>query len=137
MNRLNKSATFQVVIPSAMSGLILLLTLPVAPAVLLLLGGIGTFSGLSDGEFIQQGRIVVGADDRAPGSQWLQNEGGHNRSRDSQDQLRTQSNSKSRTESRLSGHSARASVDGYSTGVYGSWSNNTVNGQDWVAEEYR
>ncbi|WP_186372902.1 autotransporter outer membrane beta-barrel domain-containing protein, partial [Yersinia alsatica] len=76
-------------------------------------------------------------------SLWLRNEGGHNRSRDSQDQLRTQSNryvmqlggdiaqwshngadrfhlglmagygnSKSTTESRLSGYSARASVDG-------------------------
>ncbi|MEQ9722290.1 hypothetical protein ABQG65_14050 [Yersinia alsatica] len=103
----------------------------------LLLGGIGTFSGLSDGEFIQQGRIVAGADDRAAGSQWLHNEGGHNLSRDSQDQLRTQSSSKSRTESRLSGYSARASVDGYSTGLYGTRSNNTVNGQDLVAEEYR
>ncbi|CNI12399.1 Uncharacterised protein [Yersinia frederiksenii] len=35
------------------------------------------------------------------------------------------------------GYSARASVDDYSTGVYGNWPNNTVNGQDWVAEEYR
>ncbi|WP_231591969.1 autotransporter outer membrane beta-barrel domain-containing protein [Yersinia massiliensis] len=121
-------------------------------------------------------------------SLWLRNEGGHNRSRDTQDQLRTQSNryvmqmggdiaqwshngadrfhlgvmagygnSKSTTESRLSGYSARASVDGYSTGVYGtwyansadktglyvdswaqySWFNNTVNGQDLTAEEYK
>ncbi|WP_414826161.1 autotransporter outer membrane beta-barrel domain-containing protein [Yersinia frederiksenii] len=121
-------------------------------------------------------------------SLWLRNEGGHNRSRDSQDQLRTQSNryvmqlggdiaqwshngadrfhlglmagygnSKSTSESRLSGYSARASVDGYSTGVYGtwyansadktglyvdswaqySWFNNTVNGQDLAAEEYK
>ncbi|CNI21599.1 autotransporter protein [Yersinia aldovae] len=66
-------------------------------------------------------------------------------------------NSKSRTESRLSGYSARSSVDGYSTGVYGtwyandtaksgwyvdswmlySWFNNTVNGQDLVTEEYK
>ncbi|UWM43597.1 autotransporter outer membrane beta-barrel domain-containing protein [Yersinia alsatica] len=121
-------------------------------------------------------------------SLWLRNEGGHNRSRDSQDQLRTQSNryvmqlggdiaqwshngadrfhlglmagygnSKSTTESRLSGYSARASVDGYSTGVYGtwyansadktglyvdswaqySWFNNTVNGQDLAVEKYK
>ncbi|WP_370447128.1 autotransporter outer membrane beta-barrel domain-containing protein [Yersinia frederiksenii] len=121
-------------------------------------------------------------------SLWLRNEGGHNRSRDSQDQLRTQSNryvmqlggdiaqwshtgadrfhlglmagygnSKSTSESRLSGYSARASVDGYSTGVYGtwyansadktglyvdswaqySWFNNTVNGQGLAAEEYK
>ncbi|PNM27153.1 autotransporter outer membrane beta-barrel domain-containing protein [Yersinia enterocolitica] len=121
-------------------------------------------------------------------SLWLRNEGGHNRSRDSQDQLRTQSNryvlqlggdiaqwshnerdrfhlgimagygnSKSKTESRLSDYSARASVDGYSTGVYGtwyandtdksgwyadswaqySWFNNTVNGQNLVTEEYQ
>ncbi|WP_268980342.1 autotransporter outer membrane beta-barrel domain-containing protein, partial [Yersinia alsatica] len=121
-------------------------------------------------------------------SLWLRNEGGHNRSRDSQDQLRTQSNryvmqlggdiaqwsqngadrfhlglmagygnSKSTTESRLSGYSARASVDGYSTGIYGtwyansadktglyvdswaqySWFNNTVNGQGLAVEEYK
>ncbi|KGA43878.1 outer membrane autotransporter barrel domain protein [Yersinia frederiksenii ATCC 33641] len=121
-------------------------------------------------------------------SLWLRNEGGHNRSRDSQDQLRTQSNryvmqlggdiaqwshtgadrfhlglmagygnSKSTSESRLSGYSARASVDGYSSGVYGtwyansadktglyvdswaqySWFDNTVNGQGLAAEEYK
>ncbi|ATM95420.1 autotransporter protein [Yersinia frederiksenii] len=121
-------------------------------------------------------------------SLWLRNEGGHNRSRDTQDQLSTQSNryvvqlggdiaqwsnngldrfhlgvmagygnSKSRTESQLSGYSARASVDGYSTGIYGtwyandadktglyvdswaqySWFNNTVNGQGLVTEEYK
>ncbi|CFR04988.1 autotransporter protein [Yersinia frederiksenii] len=121
-------------------------------------------------------------------SMWLRSEGGHNRSRDSQNQLRTQSNryvmqlggdiaqwsndgldrfhlgvmagygnSKSTTESRLSGYSARASVDGYSTGIYGtwyansadkmglyvdswaqySWFNNTVNGQGLAAEEYK
>ncbi|ATM95569.1 autotransporter protein [Yersinia frederiksenii] len=121
-------------------------------------------------------------------SLWLRNEGGHNRSRDSQDQLRTKSNryvmqlggdiaqwshtgadrfhlglmagygnSKSTSESRLSGYSARASVDGYSTGVYGtwyansadktglyvdswaqySWFDNTVNGQGLAAEEYK
>ncbi|HHH1370360.1 TPA: autotransporter outer membrane beta-barrel domain-containing protein [Yersinia enterocolitica] len=121
-------------------------------------------------------------------SMWLRSEGGHNRFRDTQDQLRTQSNryvvqlggdiaqwsndgldrfhlgvmagygnSKSTTESRLSGYSARASVDGYSTGVYGtwyansvdktglyvdswaqySWFNNTVNGQALAAEEYK
>ncbi|HHH2234991.1 TPA: autotransporter outer membrane beta-barrel domain-containing protein [Yersinia enterocolitica] len=121
-------------------------------------------------------------------SLWLRNEGGHNRSRDSQEQLGTQSNryvlqlggdiaqwshnerdrfhlgimagygnSKSKTESRLSGYSARASVDGYSTGVYGtwyandtdksgwyvdswaqySWFNNTVNGQNLGTEEYQ
>lgn len=121
-------------------------------------------------------------------SLWLRNSGGHNRSRDSYDQLNTQANryvvqlggdiaqwsndgqdrfhlgvmagyanSKSRTESRLSGYSARASVDGYSTGVYGtwyaneaetsglyvdswaqySWFNNTVDGQDLNTEEYK
>ncbi|MHA3462624.1 autotransporter outer membrane beta-barrel domain-containing protein [Yersinia enterocolitica] len=121
-------------------------------------------------------------------SLWLRNEGGHNRSRDSHDQLGTQSNryvlqlggdiaqwshnerdrfhlgimagygnSKSKTESRLSGYSARASVDGYSTGIYGtwyandtdksgwyvdswaqySWFNNTVSGQNLVTEEYQ
>ncbi|MDN0121596.1 autotransporter outer membrane beta-barrel domain-containing protein, partial [Yersinia frederiksenii] len=66
-------------------------------------------------------------------------------------------NSKSTSESRLSGYSARASVDGYSTGVYGtwyansadktglyvdgwaqySWFNSTVNGQGLAAEEYK
>ncbi|WP_235897800.1 autotransporter outer membrane beta-barrel domain-containing protein [Yersinia alsatica] len=121
-------------------------------------------------------------------SMWLRSEGGHNRFRDTQDQLGTQSNryvmqlggdiaqwsndgldrfhlgimagygnSKSTTESRLSGYSARASVDGYSTGLYGtwyansadktglyvdswaqySWFNNTVNGQDLAVEEYK
>nr|ULG19973.1 type V secretion protein A [Yersinia frederiksenii] len=121
-------------------------------------------------------------------SLWLRNEGGHNRFRDTQGQLRTQSNryvmqlggdiaqwshtgtdrfhlglmagygnSKSKTESRVSGYNARASVDGYSTGVYGtwyansadktglyvdswaqySWFNNTVNGQDLASEEYK
>ncbi|WP_186371690.1 autotransporter outer membrane beta-barrel domain-containing protein [Yersinia alsatica] len=121
-------------------------------------------------------------------SMWLRSEGGHNRFRDTQDQLGTQSNryvmqlggdiaqwsndgldrfhlgvmagygnSKSTTESRLSGYSASASVDGYSTGLYGtwyansadktglyvdswaqySWFNNTVNGQDLAVEEYK
>ena len=121
-------------------------------------------------------------------SLWLRTEGGHNRSRDTQDQLRTQSNryvmqlggdiaqwshngadrfhlgimggygnNKSTTESLLSGYSARASVDGYSAGVYGtwyansadktglyvdswaqySWFNNRVNGQELAAEEYK
>ncbi|CNI51039.1 autotransporter protein [Yersinia frederiksenii] len=121
-------------------------------------------------------------------SMWLRNEGGHNRSRDTQDQLSTQANryviqmggdiaqwsndgqdrfhlgvmagygsSKSKTESRLSGYSARASVDGYSTGLYGtwyanganktrlyidswaqySWFNNTVDGQNLKTEEYK
>lgn len=121
-------------------------------------------------------------------SLWLRNEGGHNRSRDSHDQLSTQANryvmqlgsqiaqwniddknslhlgimagyanSKSKTESRISGYSARASVDGYSAGLYGtwyaneadksglyvdswaqySWFNNTVDGQDLNTEEYK
>ncbi|WP_050413934.1 autotransporter outer membrane beta-barrel domain-containing protein, partial [Yersinia frederiksenii] len=121
-------------------------------------------------------------------SLWLRNSGGHNRSRDTENQLGTQANryvvqlggdiaqwshngqdrfhlgvmagyanSKSRTESRLSGYSARASVDGYSTGVYGtwyanesdksglyvdgwaqySWFNNTVDGQDLNTEKYK
>ncbi|CNF86645.1 autotransporter outer membrane beta-barrel domain-containing protein [Yersinia frederiksenii] len=121
-------------------------------------------------------------------SLWLRNEGGHNRSRDTQDQLRTQShryvmqlggnlaqwssdgsdrfylgimagygNSKSRTESRLSSYRARATVDGYSAGLYGSWYannidktglyvdswaqyswfNNSVNGQNLNTEKYK
>ncbi|WP_072187012.1 autotransporter outer membrane beta-barrel domain-containing protein [Yersinia frederiksenii] len=121
-------------------------------------------------------------------SLWMRNEGGHTRSRDSHDQLGTQSNryvlqlggdiaqwsnndldrfhlgimggygnSKSRTESRLSGYSARSSVEGYSLGIYGtwyaneadksglyvdswaqySWFNNTVNGQDLASESYK
>lgn len=121
-------------------------------------------------------------------SLWMRNEGGHTRSRDSYDQLGTQSNryvlqlggdiaqwsnndadrfhlgimggygnSKSRTESRVSGYSARSSVDGYSLGMYGtwyaneadksglyvdswaqySWFNNRVEGQDLAAESYK
>jgi autotransporter family porin len=121
-------------------------------------------------------------------SLWMRNEGGHTRSRDSYDQLGTQSNryvlqlggdiaqwsnndvdsfhlgimggygnSKSRTESRLSGYSARSSVDGYSLGMYGtwyaneadksglyvdswaqySWFNNRVEGQDLATESYK
>ncbi|HHL2459759.1 TPA: autotransporter outer membrane beta-barrel domain-containing protein [Yersinia enterocolitica] len=121
-------------------------------------------------------------------SLWLRNAGGHNRSRDTRDQLSTQANryvvqlggdiaqwshdgqdrfhlgvmggyanSKSRTGASLSGYSARASVDGYSTGVYGtwyaneadksglyvdswaqySWFNNTVDGQGLNTEEYK
>lgn len=121
-------------------------------------------------------------------SLWLRNEGGHNRSRDTQDQLRTQSNryvmqlggdiaqwnsnkvdrfnlgimagygnSQSKTESRLNSYSARALVEGYSTGIYGtwyandvhkiglyldswvqySWFNNTVDGQNLANEEYK
>lgn len=121
-------------------------------------------------------------------SMWLRNAGGHNRSRDTYDQLSTQANryvvqlggdiaqwshdgqerfhlgvmagyanSKSRTESRLSGYSARASVDGYSTGIYAtwyadvadksgwyvdswaqySWFTNSVDGQDLHTEEYK
>ncbi len=66
-------------------------------------------------------------------------------------------NSESKTESRISGYSARASVDGYSLGLYGtwyaneadksglyvdswsqySWFNNTVDGQDLVIEKYK
>ncbi|EEP96927.1 Type V secretory pathway, adhesin AidA [Yersinia aldovae ATCC 35236] len=121
-------------------------------------------------------------------SLWMRNEGGHTRSRDSYDQLGTQSNryvlqlggdlaqwshndmdrfhlgmmagygnSKSRTDSRISGYSARSSVDGYSLGLYGtwyaneadksglyldswaqySWFNNRVEGQDLAAESYK
>ncbi|WP_145507307.1 autotransporter outer membrane beta-barrel domain-containing protein [Yersinia alsatica] len=121
-------------------------------------------------------------------SMWLRSEGGHNRSRDAQDQLGTQSNryvlqlggdiaqwshndldrlhlgvmagygnSKSKTESRISGYSARAAVDGYSLGMYGtwyanevdksglyvdswaqySWFNNSVDGQYLNTEEYK
>ncbi|PVZ82446.1 type V secretion protein A [Serratia sp. S1B] len=121
-------------------------------------------------------------------SMWLRNEGGHNRSRDTYEQLRTlanryvlqlggdiaqwshngtdglhlglmagYANSKSRTESRVTGYTARASVSGYSTGVYGtwyaneadksglyvdswlqySWFNNSVDGLDLATEEYK
>ncbi|WP_455685171.1 autotransporter outer membrane beta-barrel domain-containing protein [Yersinia massiliensis] len=121
-------------------------------------------------------------------SLWIRNEGGHTRSKDSHDQLGTQSNryvlqlggdiaqwsnndadsfhlgimggygnSKSRTESRLSGYSARSSVDGYSLGMYGtwyaneadksgfyvdswaqySWFNNRVEGQELATETYK
>ncbi|MGP2514553.1 autotransporter outer membrane beta-barrel domain-containing protein [Yersinia sp. 2545 StPb PI] len=121
-------------------------------------------------------------------SMWLRNQGGHNRSRDSHDQLSTQANSyvlqlggdiaqwssndldrfhlgvmagygnsKSRTQSNVSGYSSRGSVDGYSTGVYGtwyandvdktglyidvwaqySWFNNTVSGQGLATEKYK
>ncbi|CNH66547.1 autotransporter protein [Yersinia frederiksenii] len=121
-------------------------------------------------------------------SMWLRSEGGHNRSRDAQDQLGTQSNryvvqlggdiaqwshndldrlhlgvmagygnSKSKTESRISGYSARAAIDGYSLGMYGtwyanevdksglyvdswaqySWFNNSVDGQYLNTEEYK
>lgn len=121
-------------------------------------------------------------------SLWMRNEGGHTRSKDSHDQLGTQSNryvlqlggdiaqwsnndadsfhlgimggygnSKSRTESRLSGYSARSSVDGYSLGMYGtwyaneadksgfyvdswaqySWFNNRVEGQELATETYK
>jgi autotransporter family porin len=65
--------------------------------------------------------------------------------------------SKSRTDSRVSPYSSRASVDGYSTGVYGtwyaneadksglyidswaqySWFNNTIEGQEVSTEEYK
>lgn len=121
-------------------------------------------------------------------SLWMRNEGGHTRSRDSYNQLATQSNryvlqlggdiaqwsnndadrfhlgimggygnSKSRTESHLSGYSARSSVDGYSLGMYGtwyankadksglyvdswaqySWFNNRVEGQELASESYK
>lgn len=121
-------------------------------------------------------------------SMWMRNEGGHNRSRDTNGQLDTRTNryvlqiggdiaqwsnndkdrfhlgvmagygnSSSTTDSRISGYSAKGSVDGYSTGLYGtwfandtdktglyvdswaqySWFNNTVNGQDLAAEEYK
>ncbi|CFR25838.1 autotransporter outer membrane beta-barrel domain-containing protein [Yersinia frederiksenii] len=66
-------------------------------------------------------------------------------------------NSKSTTVSRISGYNAKGSIDGYSAGVYGtwyannedksglyvdswaqySWFNNTVEGQNLAAEEYK
>ncbi|WP_145579709.1 autotransporter outer membrane beta-barrel domain-containing protein [Yersinia vastinensis] len=66
-------------------------------------------------------------------------------------------NSKNKTESRISGYTARGSVDGYSLGMYGtwyaneadksglyvdswaqySWFNNTVDGQNLNTEEYK
>ncbi|MDN0121593.1 autotransporter outer membrane beta-barrel domain-containing protein, partial [Yersinia frederiksenii] len=66
-------------------------------------------------------------------------------------------NSKSTTVSGLSGYNAKGTTEGYSTGVYGtwyaneadksglyvdgwaqySWFDNTVNGQDLAAEEYK
>ncbi|MHA7846152.1 autotransporter outer membrane beta-barrel domain-containing protein [Serratia sp. D1N4] len=121
-------------------------------------------------------------------SLWLRNEGGHNRSRDTDDQLSTlanryvlqlggdiaqwssdeqnrlhlgvmagYANGKSNTVSRLSGYSARGSVEGYSAGLYGtwyaneadksglyvdswaqySWFNNTVDGQNLNTEKYK
>ncbi|HHL2713127.1 TPA: autotransporter outer membrane beta-barrel domain-containing protein [Yersinia enterocolitica] len=120
-------------------------------------------------------------------SLWLRNEGGHNRFRDSRDQLGTQSNryvmqlggdiaqwttdqsrfhlgvmggygnSKSKTDSRVTGYRADASVDGYSLGMYGtwqandadqtglyvdgwaqySWFDNSVSGQGLVSEHYQ
>lgn len=120
-------------------------------------------------------------------SMWLRNEGGHNRSRDMSGQLKTQSNryvmqlggdiaqwsnndldrlhlgvmagygnSKSNTHS-ASGYQSDGSVDGYTTGVYGtwyannedksglyvdgwaqySWFNNTVKGEGLATEEYK
>lgn len=100
-------------------------------------------------------------------SMWLRNEGGHNRSRDTQDQLSTQANryvlqlggdiaqwsnngldrfhlgvmagygsSKSKTESRLSGYSARATVDGYSTGLYGTWYANGADKSGWYIDSW-
>ncbi|WP_404680448.1 autotransporter outer membrane beta-barrel domain-containing protein [Raoultella terrigena] len=85
-------------------------------------------------------------------SMWLRNEGGHNRSRDSSGQLKTQANryvlqiggdiaqwssngddlyhlgvmagyanSKSNTISNANGYRADGSINGYSTGVYGTW----------------
>ncbi len=85
-------------------------------------------------------------------SMWIRNEGGHNRSRDSSGQLKTQdnryvlqvggdiaqwstngddryhfgvmagyANSKSKTVSNANGYRADGSVNGYSTGVYGTW----------------
>ncbi|HHL2712607.1 TPA: autotransporter outer membrane beta-barrel domain-containing protein [Yersinia enterocolitica] len=120
-------------------------------------------------------------------SLWLRNEGGHNRFRDSRDQLGTQSNryvmqlggdiaqwttdqsrfhlgvmggygnSKSKTDSRVTGYRADASVDGYSLGMYGtwqandadqtglyvdgwaqySWFDNSVSGQGLASEHYQ
>ncbi|MGE6004866.1 autotransporter outer membrane beta-barrel domain-containing protein [Klebsiella variicola] len=90
-------------------------------------------------------------------SMWMRNEGGHNRSRDSSGQLKTQANryvlqiggdiaqwssngddlfhlgmmagyanSKSKTVSSINGYRADGSVNGYSTGVYGTWNANNV-----------
>ncbi|WP_323087926.1 autotransporter outer membrane beta-barrel domain-containing protein [Klebsiella variicola] len=90
-------------------------------------------------------------------SMWVRNEGGHNRSRDSSGQLKTQANryvlqiggdiaqwssngddlyhlglmagyanSKSKTVSSINGYRADGSVNGYSTGVYGTWNANNV-----------
>ncbi|PNM27325.1 hypothetical protein A6J66_000665 [Yersinia enterocolitica] len=120
-------------------------------------------------------------------SLWLRNEGGHNRFRDSRDQLGTQSNryvmqlggdiaqwttdqsrfhlgvmggygnSQSKTDSRVTGYRADASVDGYSLGMYGtwqandadqtglyvdgwaqySWFDNSVSGQGLASEHYQ
>ncbi|CNE90822.1 autotransporter protein [Yersinia nurmii] len=121
-------------------------------------------------------------------SMWLRNEGGHQRTRESQGQLSSlinryvvqlggdiaqwsdnvwghfrlgmmagYGNSKSKTESRLSGYSARSSIDGYSTGLYStwyanneeksglyidswvqySWFNNSISGQELATERYK
>ncbi|WP_443006169.1 MULTISPECIES: autotransporter outer membrane beta-barrel domain-containing protein [unclassified Serratia (in: enterobacteria)] len=121
-------------------------------------------------------------------SLWLRNEGGHNRSRTTDGQLKTQANryvvqlggevaqwsyngadrlhlglmagygnSKSTTVSQVSGYNAKGSIDGYSTGIYGtwyandadkvglyvdswaqySWFNNSVDGQGLASEEYK
>ncbi|MFQ6283750.1 autotransporter outer membrane beta-barrel domain-containing protein [Yersinia enterocolitica] len=120
-------------------------------------------------------------------SLWLRNEGGHNRFRDSLDQLGTQSNryvmqlggdiaqwttdqnrfhlgvmggygnSKSKTDSRVTGYRTDASMDGYSLGMYGtwqaneadktglyvdgwaqySWFDNSVSGQGLASEHYQ
>ncbi|CFQ59637.1 autotransporter protein [Yersinia frederiksenii] len=121
-------------------------------------------------------------------SMWMRNEGGHNRSRDTNGQLDTRADryvlqiggdiaqwsnngldrfhlgvmagygtNSSTTDSRISGYSAKGSIDGYSTGIYGtwyandadktglyvdswaqySWFDNTVDGQDLAVEEYK
>jgi autotransporter family porin len=116
-------------------------------------------------------------------SMWLRNEGGHTRFGDTLGQLNTQANryvmqlggdiaqwdhlhlgvmvgygsSHSNTVSQVSGYSAKASVEGYSSGLYGtwyanevdrsgayidswaqySWFNNSVEGQSLVSETYK
>ncbi|ANI29374.1 type V secrestion protein A [Yersinia entomophaga] len=126
--------------------------------------------------------------ERRATSMWLRNEGGHQRTRESQGQLSSLTNryvvqlggdiaqwsdnawghfrlgimagygnSKSKTESRVSGYNARSSIDGYSTGLYStwyanseeksglyldswvqySWFNNSISGQELATERYK
>ncbi|WP_186368694.1 autotransporter outer membrane beta-barrel domain-containing protein [Yersinia alsatica] len=45
-------------------------------------------------------------------------------------------NSKSKTESQISGYSARASVDGYSLGMYGTWYANEADKSGWYVDSW-